>query len=449
MKFLKTSWQLLALAGAVTFALSGTGIVHADNASGPNVGSSSQLTGVLSSSASSTNGSSSLNSMTGGASESGGSSVNANDSSTNNQQHSQVITGRSVGSYNVEYDFVDETGKQLIGPTSNSIGLGTVAIPVVARPSLPVGYFLNISKSYYLDGANNKHPLSRWLPLNQLSSTALQYLTGQYIAMGLNTPGDAGKDPTINYGSTVKWVFVYVRDATQFTSKDVTIKMGDSLPDKMALVDKFTNANGQTGTADQITADFSNVNVNKPGTYSVPMTDKDPSSNMSHTQTSHITVAGGGTLSLVSVPDLVFADATLAPNQVHTPLISASSPIVVDDERGTGAGWTLNVNGTNFVNTSDSSKTFASHLVIPVSTATLTGTGAAPTAGYVNIISSGSSAYLTKIMSAAKGTGEGVWKMDLSSLLNNPVGSHLAILGSEYIGQYKSTLTWTLSDAPA
>lgn len=115
----------------------------------------------------------------------------------------------------------------------------------------------------------------------------------------------------------------------------------------------------------------------------------------------------------------------------------------VSDLRGTGAGWTLQVNydGKGFTDGDNTLK--GAKLTLPTGEAATTADNIAvdqPAATYnVSVNDSAQT-----IMSAAANKGLGVWgdKMD-------PAAVHLEVPAGNLAGNYTATLVWTLSDAPA
>jgi hypothetical protein len=172
-----------------------------------------------------------------------------------------------------------------------------------------------------------------------------------------------------------------------------------------------------------------------------------------------------GLITIDQAPDLDFGTLTLGKAQkVYAALQSGTSDgtttkvqnfVQVTDKSGNYAGWTLSVKRTEFVNGTDTNKTLAgttlsfknASLVTTTNNtnaapSTFLGAGTAgveiPVNSQVNLVTAGSS----------EGIGTWIYKMGADATegensveLDIPLAQYTA-------GNYTSTLTWTITDAP-
>lgn len=158
------------------------------------------------------------------------------------------------------------------------------------------------------------------------------------------------------------------------------------------------------------------------------------------------TVPPGGTgnkgvLTLDNVAPLLFNSHKLeGKEQVYTSVV-VDSNIQVTDKRGEEAGWHVQVTQTPFVDMVDATKVLkGAKLILPVGTLEETGNvSLAPEVRGVEV-----NAVASVLMNAAKGSGAGTWTniFDKDEIkLTVPAGNKT--------GEYMSTVTWALVDAPA
>ncbi|CAD5897955.1 MULTISPECIES: WxL domain-containing protein [Carnobacterium] len=157
------------------------------------------------------------------------------------------------------------------------------------------------------------------------------------------------------------------------------------------------------------------------------------------------TVPPGGTenegiLTLDNIAPLLFSTHKLdGKEQVYTSVVENSN-IQVTDKRGEEAGWNVQVSQTPFKDVVDETKVLrGATLALPAGTVKAEGNiSVAPTVRAVEI-----NADLSVLMNAATGSGAGTWRtvFDKDEIkLTIPAGNKK--------GEYMSTVTWTLMDAP-
>lgn len=148
-----------------------------------------------------------------------------------------------------------------------------------------------------------------------------------------------------------------------------------------------------------------------------------------------------GVLTLDNVAPLLFSTHKLdGKEQVYTSVVENSN-IQVTDKRGEEAGWNVQVSQTAFKDTTDATKILkGAKLILPagVVKADEGNVSLAPTVRSVEVNSD-----LAVLMNAATGSGAGTWRtvFDKDEVkLTVPAGNKK--------GEYMSTVTWTLMDAP-
>lgn len=147
-----------------------------------------------------------------------------------------------------------------------------------------------------------------------------------------------------------------------------------------------------------------------------------------------------GILTLDNIAPLLFSTHKLdGKEQVYTSVVENSN-IQVTDKRGEEAGWNVQVSQTPFKDIVDETKVLrGATLVLPAGTVKSEGNiSLAPTVRSVEI-----NANLSVLMNAAKGSGAGTWRtvFDKDKIkLTVPAGNKK--------GEYMSTVTWSLMDAP-
>lgn len=157
------------------------------------------------------------------------------------------------------------------------------------------------------------------------------------------------------------------------------------------------------------------------------------------------TVPPGGThnkgvLTLDNIAPLLFSTHKLdGQQQVYTSVVENSN-VQVTDKRGDEAGWHVQVSQTPFVDKLDSTKVLkGTTLILPAGVVKSAGNiSVAPTVNAVEV-----NADLATLMSAAKGSGAGTWRtvFDKDEV-------KLTVAAGNKKGEYMSTVTWALMDAP-
>ncbi|MDZ5759992.1 WxL domain-containing protein [Carnobacterium maltaromaticum] len=150
-----------------------------------------------------------------------------------------------------------------------------------------------------------------------------------------------------------------------------------------------------------------------------------------------------GLLTIDNVSPLLFGENKLEGNEMVLETKTKNPNVQVTDKRGEGSGWNLQVKTADFVDKIDSKKILkGAKLSLPLGTALSQGNIAtAPVMSAVTLESK--DAKPATIMSAAKNTGLGTWvnKFEASEV-------KLTIPSGNLAGEYVSTLTWSLLDAP-
>lgn len=157
------------------------------------------------------------------------------------------------------------------------------------------------------------------------------------------------------------------------------------------------------------------------------------------------TVPPGGTgnegiLTLDNVAPLLFDTHKLeGKEQVYTSVVTDSN-IQVTDKRGEEAGWHVQVTQTPFVDKIDATKVLkGAKLILPVGT--LEDIGNVSLAPNVREVEVNTEASI--LMNAVEGSGAGTWTnvFDKDEI-------KLTIPAGNKTGEYMSTVTWSLMDAP-
>ena len=147
-----------------------------------------------------------------------------------------------------------------------------------------------------------------------------------------------------------------------------------------------------------------------------------------------------GVLTLDNIAPLLFSTHKLdGKQQVYTSIVDNSN-VQVSDQRGDEAGWHVKVSQTPFVDKVDSTKVLkGTTLVLPAGVVKTSGSmSLAPEVNSVEV-----NADLATLMSATAGSGAGTWRtvFDKDEV-------KLTVAAGNKKGEYMSTVTWALMDAP-
>lgn len=149
-----------------------------------------------------------------------------------------------------------------------------------------------------------------------------------------------------------------------------------------------------------------------------------------------------GILTLDNVAPLLFDIHKLeGKEQVYTSSVDNSN-VQVTDKRGDEAGWNVQISQTEFIDVTDKDKILkGAKLVLPVGKLTTGGTNVsfAPTANSVEVNDTPA-----VLLNAEKDTGAGTW-----TDVFNKDEIELTVPAGNKTGEYMSTVTWALMDAPA
>lgn len=152
-----------------------------------------------------------------------------------------------------------------------------------------------------------------------------------------------------------------------------------------------------------------------------------------------------GELTIDNVSPFVFGTQSLTGKKATFYSTTKDANTQVTDKRGTGAGWTLSVKSSEFVDSKDSSKVLKGALVtIPVGTVSSDDGNSSekPVASIASINSTD-----TIIFKAEEKNGLGSWVNKFDGESNDSKVS-IDIPAGSLKGSYVSTITWTLADAP-
>ncbi|MED3687098.1 WxL domain-containing protein [Bacillus thuringiensis] len=151
-----------------------------------------------------------------------------------------------------------------------------------------------------------------------------------------------------------------------------------------------------------------------------------------------------GPLTIDNVTPLEFGEHELSGGKVEYEATSKSPNIQVSDNRGSGQGWTLKVTSASFQNTNDNTKTLRGAVVsLPEGTMKTTAGNVSEMPTPKAVVLDTDTATTQTIMTAEQNKGMGTWAdvFDGSQV-------KISVPGGNYAGEYVSTLTWTLEDAP-
>ncbi|WP_317946444.1 WxL domain-containing protein [Carnobacterium maltaromaticum] len=151
-----------------------------------------------------------------------------------------------------------------------------------------------------------------------------------------------------------------------------------------------------------------------------------------------------GPLTIDNASPLLFGENKIEGGKMVFSTTTQNPNIQVTDKRGEGQGWNLQVKTADFVDQVDTKKVLkGAELSLPVGTVT-PAPGNIAVAPTVNAVVLGSTnAKAQTIMFANKNNGLGTWvdKFDASEV-------KLTVPAGNLVGEYVSTLTWSLLDAP-
>lgn len=188
------------------------------------------------------------------------------------------------------------------------------------------------------------------------------------------------------------------------------------------------------------------VSIGGSQVFAAPVDTKDTDSEVTFTAPEE------GALTIESAPESInFGEHTIqsGTQKYNAP---AGQEVVVQDLRGTGAGWQLQVQATTFENTTDASTTLrGAKLNIPVGTVTAVGGNTATSPDSVEaVVDADTDADAVNVFQAAAGTGQGGWKLtwDVEKDGDDVSGIELEV-PTALAGAFQSTVIWTLLDTPA
>ena len=153
-----------------------------------------------------------------------------------------------------------------------------------------------------------------------------------------------------------------------------------------------------------------------------------------------------GALTIDNVSPLLFDTHQLSSELVVYTTSTQNPNVQVTDVRGSGAGWTLQVSTTPFVDQTDSSKILKGAVVtLPIGTAKTT-EGNVSNAPELRELKLGTDSEQTEpdvLMTAQANSGMGTWVDEF-----DPNEVTISVPSGNLAGDYVSTLTWSLVDAP-
>lgn len=151
-----------------------------------------------------------------------------------------------------------------------------------------------------------------------------------------------------------------------------------------------------------------------------------------------------GPLTIDNVTPLEFGEHELNGGKVEYITVSKSPNVQVSDNRGEGQGWTLQVTSTPFKDINDDTKILKGAVVsLPEGTMKTTAGNVSEKPTPKAVVLDTDSPTTQTIMTAEQKKGMGTW-VDLFDASQVKI----AVPGGNYAGEYVSTLTWTLLDAP-
>lgn len=162
------------------------------------------------------------------------------------------------------------------------------------------------------------------------------------------------------------------------------------------------------------------------------------------------TVPPGGTgntgvLTLDNVTPFHFDKHKVVGGTATYSITADSANIQVSDRRGTGAGWKLDVTAATFKDKVDNTKVLkGAQVIIPQGDVVMTAgnTSEKPTASAVTLEALDGEQSQT-LFQAEKDQGMGTWVNQF-----DPSEVKIVVPGGNFVGEYSSTITWTLGDTP-
>ncbi|WP_246215589.1 WxL domain-containing protein [Listeria valentina] len=156
-----------------------------------------------------------------------------------------------------------------------------------------------------------------------------------------------------------------------------------------------------------------------------------------------------GPLSIDYVPNFLFGEVEISGSTLTLPDLNSNPLVQVTDNRGSGAGWTLKLSATPFINNEDETKQLTGTTLsiggITPEAVDETNTSTAPTPSAQTYGVSDTSA--KTLLRAGADAGMGSWKGKFKTS-DGANSVSLTIPAGNKIGSYTSTLTWSLANAP-
>ncbi|MGE6610753.1 WxL domain-containing protein [Peribacillus sp. NPDC076916] len=153
-----------------------------------------------------------------------------------------------------------------------------------------------------------------------------------------------------------------------------------------------------------------------------------------------------GALTIDNVSPLEFNTHQLSGGAVEYSTTTKNPNVQITDIRGTGAGWTLQVSTSPFKDQTDETKILkGASVTLPIGTAVTTPGNVSP-APELRAVQLGTDSAVTTpqiLMTAEKLKGMGTWVDQFE-----PSSLKIIVPAGNLAGEYVSTLTWSLLDAP-
>lgn len=156
-----------------------------------------------------------------------------------------------------------------------------------------------------------------------------------------------------------------------------------------------------------------------------------------------------GPLSIDYVPNFLFGEVEISGSTLTLPDLNTNPLVQVTDNRGSGAGWTLKLSATPFINNEDETKQLTGTTLsiggITPEAVDETNTSTAPTPSAQTYGVSDTSA--KTLLRAGADAGMGSWKGKFKTS-DGANSVSLTIPAGNKVGSYTSTITWSLANAP-